>query len=81
MADQTDSTTKRPSAGLDACQGESNKAAVESCSPDASEVNRAVLGPPSVAVLSGVRVQALDSSRALTDRQSFVLRLAVPLCF
>lgn len=56
MADQTDSTTKRPSAGLDACQGESKKAAVESCSSDAREVNREVLGPPSVVVMSGIRV-------------------------
>lgn len=41
MADQTDSTTKRPS-GQDAGQGESKKAAVEPCSSDAREVNRAV---------------------------------------
>lgn len=43
MADQTDSTTKRPSAGQDGGQGESKKAAVEPCSSDAREVNIAVL--------------------------------------
>ena len=78
MADQTDSTTKRPSAGQDADQGESKKAAVVPGSSDAHEVNRAVLGSP-VIIKSGVRVEDLGSSRALTDGQSFGPRVVILL--